>query len=583
MEFLVITLEKDRYQDGAETLADAEHGTEQDLQSFPADEVLQTCSESHRLDVCYSCLDLSISTALDTRGPAACNAIQCPKPTCHHTYTFDEIKKITSPKTFTRYDDLLTRKVLGEDPNFRWCLRPGCGSGATYYTGDVWEELGCRGMVFHEDPRLTEPGRWIRCRECGFDMCFEHQLPCTIPFRSRPDQGQNPLWTLSAQGCAQCRQALLDRGSEDSTEAWIAKNTKRCPRTWCRVPIEKNSGCPHMTCGFCQLDFCWDCLGEMKYDDEDCRRCGDSRPNDDEEDERNENRATELQASDDINSRAIRSFNHEQGSVMKRLLMLARLGVLEESQTTVPPQLPHPQPRPRPQANRPRQNLQQRQSQQSLTADQLDYVLVQNRYGQMQPEQMAQTARTARHTMTGTVVPSAYRNADAAASRGEHHPIAAPNTPGPAPNVRQAVYPSDPFSYHGFNYYNYPQPQSGPTPAPYPAYDSIWYNGYFENASNGSYGGPSIPSASGLMGPPYTPHPPPTPNPGPQSFAHQGQGYQGQGHQGSRNRGRRRGNTRDRRRESPSRVIASLDLAERSTSPGGSQQGNIPSRLTREA
>ncbi|KAI7778788.1 hypothetical protein LA080_001656 [Diaporthe eres] len=428
-EFLIVTLQKEHYDDGGETPADSEDGTGQDLQSFPPDEALQTCSESHHLDICYSCLDLSISTALDTRGPAACNAIQCPKPTCDHIYTFHEIKEITSPTTFSRYDDLLTRKVLGEDPNFRWCLRPGCGSGSSYHTGDVWEELSCRGMVFDVDERLTEPGRWIRCRECGFDMCFEHQRPCPTRFRSWVEQRTAPLGTLSAQGCALCREELLNRGSEDTTEAWIAKNTKRCPRPWCRVPIEKNSGCPHMTCAFCQLDFCWNCLGVSDPVNEYCRRCGDSSPNDEEDGERNQSRATELQASDGISARALRFYDNEHGSVAERLRMLEGLGVVADSQATsfwgLPPQ---------------------------------------DRNGQMQAHHMAQNERTAQFMTTATISP--YAMYAGAAPRPEHHPLVVGNTSGPAPNFMRATYPSGPFAYHGSNYYNYPQPQPGPSSAP---------------------------------------------------------------------------------------------------------------------
>lgn len=51
---------------------------------------------------------------------------------------------------------------------------------------------------------------------------------------------------------------------ESRNAAWIAANTKRCPR--CRKPIEKNQGCMHMTCrrqvGGCGHEFCWLCLGD---------------------------------------------------------------------------------------------------------------------------------------------------------------------------------------------------------------------------------------------------------------------------------------------------------------------------------
>jgi ariadne-1 len=44
------------------------------------------------------------------------------------------------------------------------------------------------------------------------------------------------------------------------TLQWILKNTRECP--YCRVDIEKNGGCDHMTCGNCRRSFCWSCLGK---------------------------------------------------------------------------------------------------------------------------------------------------------------------------------------------------------------------------------------------------------------------------------------------------------------------------------
>jgi len=44
----------------------------------------------------------------------------------------------------------------------------------------------------------------------------------------------------------------------------IEKTTKRCPRSACSAPIEKNNGCDHMTCLACKHEFCWLCFADWK-------------------------------------------------------------------------------------------------------------------------------------------------------------------------------------------------------------------------------------------------------------------------------------------------------------------------------
>ncbi len=52
-------------------------------------------------------------------------------------------------------------------------------------------------------------------------------------------------------------------GKDDSLNTgWIQKNSKACPQ--CKVHIEKNQGCMHMTCRNCHYEFCWICMTDWK-------------------------------------------------------------------------------------------------------------------------------------------------------------------------------------------------------------------------------------------------------------------------------------------------------------------------------
>ena len=82
---------------------------------------------------------------------------------------------------------------------------------------------------------------------CGHKWCFACQ--------------EEPHWPAS------CAEAAFFRSQTETYEKLIraktgvitSVNVKRCPH--CRYPIEKNKGCPHMSCVMCKGEFCWTCLG----------------------------------------------------------------------------------------------------------------------------------------------------------------------------------------------------------------------------------------------------------------------------------------------------------------------------------
>jgi hypothetical protein len=50
-----------------------------------------------------------------------------------------------------------------------------------------------------------------------------------------------------------------------------SQQCRRCPN--CRVNIEKNEGCNHMTCTYCGYEFCWFCKREYTLCSQNPLRC----------------------------------------------------------------------------------------------------------------------------------------------------------------------------------------------------------------------------------------------------------------------------------------------------------------------
>lgn len=88
-----------------------------------------------------------------------------------------------------------------------------------------------------------QPGT-VTCHDCGARNC----VLCE---------------SLSSAGHACQRPAvpLTVRKQAVSFWRWAALHTRACPR--CKVRIQKDSGCSHVTCSRCGAYFCYRCLGYL--------------------------------------------------------------------------------------------------------------------------------------------------------------------------------------------------------------------------------------------------------------------------------------------------------------------------------
>lgn len=80
----------------------------------------------------------------------------------------------------------------------------------------------------------------VRC-DCGIYFCFIcHEL------------SHDPI------ECSLLEEWEKVKAEDFEVKNWILHNTKPCPK--CRVNIQKNGGCMHITCK-CRYEFCWVCMG----------------------------------------------------------------------------------------------------------------------------------------------------------------------------------------------------------------------------------------------------------------------------------------------------------------------------------
>ena len=138
--------------------------------------------------------------------------IMCPDD-CGYKLTEKNIADLLSEEysLLKKYQKFKLNAELSQDPNLMWCMNP-----------------GCENIITSE-----KNAKLIICTKCDLRMCFTCK----------------GLWH-EGQTC--------DQAIESEYKKYIDKvAVKQCPK--CKVRIEKNLGCNHMTCVRCHHQFCWIC------------------------------------------------------------------------------------------------------------------------------------------------------------------------------------------------------------------------------------------------------------------------------------------------------------------------------------
>jgi len=195
---------------------------------YSTEPVKEACSYDCGHLYCQECFKDYLKLAIQEAQPLK----SCPQEGCKEILTPSIVEQHLKSdyESYHKYKKFLLKEVVDTSYNLLWCPAANCFN-IIYLLRTNKDEKNLRN---------------VRC-ECGHCFCFQCK-----------DVAHRPLQ------CEKFRKWMGLVGGKDETLniGWIKKNAKQCPQ--CKMSIEKNQGCMHMTCRTCKHEFCWLCLEDWK-------------------------------------------------------------------------------------------------------------------------------------------------------------------------------------------------------------------------------------------------------------------------------------------------------------------------------
>ncbi|CAF3679555.1 unnamed protein product [Adineta steineri] len=176
---------------------------------------------------CNDCWKTYITNQILHEGHS--QTIVCPYSECDILVDDETILKFLNDNEFAKnmYTKMILNSYVDNNPRVRWCPGKDCNHiiNATSLTSSY------------------NYAQLITCNNCQTIFCFQ----CTQPWH-------DPIKCILL---IEWNKKLI---GDTLNVLWLKTNTQACPK--CKVHIEKNGGCNHMSCKHCQYEFCWLCFND---------------------------------------------------------------------------------------------------------------------------------------------------------------------------------------------------------------------------------------------------------------------------------------------------------------------------------
>ncbi|XP_019624458.1 PREDICTED: uncharacterized protein LOC109470113 isoform X1 [Branchiostoma belcheri] len=224
----VVSSKKQKEKEQEDTSQNAKHPTtcgicwsDIDAGDIPSAFALQGCLHWF----CRECWENHVATKVRQGS----TDITCPECECSEVVDDTTLMLLLPGRLYHQYQRRVRNVAVDSDNSLHWCRDSKCGRVVSVtFTGEVADPVP------------------VRC-ECGSMWCTS----C----------GAEPHWPATCQQAQEHLQEIQHRNPLSLEEATYTAMTKKCPS--CLHPMEKNGGCPHMSC-ICGTSFCWKCGQEYQ-------------------------------------------------------------------------------------------------------------------------------------------------------------------------------------------------------------------------------------------------------------------------------------------------------------------------------